>query len=62
MSEFIAAFPEADSQQLRTLIRNTTDERHRNKPPKHFRALFQMIRGLVEARGRRDAATDATAE
>jgi len=57
VSEFIAAFPEADSQQLRTLIRNTIDERHRNKPPKHFRALFQMIRELVEARDRR--VTDA---
>lgn len=57
VSEFIAAFPEADSQQLRTLIRNTADERNRNKPPKHFRALFQMIRGLVEARNRAAAAS-----
>ncbi len=52
VSEFIAAYPEADSQQLRTLIRNTAEERARGKPPKHFRALFQMIRGLVEARNR----------
>lgn len=55
VSEFIAAYPETDSQQLRTLIRNTTTERERGKPPKHFRALFQMIRGLAEARGRNDA-------
>jgi ribosome-associated protein len=52
VSEFIAAFPGADSQQLRTLIRNTIDERNRNKPPRHFRALFQMIRELTEARAR----------
>lgn len=52
VSEFIAAFPGADTQQLRTLIRNTADERERAKPPKHYRALFQMIRGLVEAQGR----------
>lgn len=52
VAEFIAAFPEADSQQLRTLIRNTAEERARAKPPKHFRALFQMIKGLVEARNR----------
>lgn len=62
VAEFIAAYPEADSQQLRTLIRNTADERARAKPPKHFRALFQMIRGLVEARNRGAAATDAPAE
>jgi ribosome-associated protein len=48
LSEFIAAYPEADSQQLRTLIRNTSDERARGKPPKNFRALFQMIRGLAD--------------
>lgn len=54
VSEFIAAYPEADSQQLRTLIRNTTTERERGKPPKHFRALFQMIRGLAGARNRSD--------
>ncbi|RPJ45209.1 MAG: DUF615 domain-containing protein [Betaproteobacteria bacterium] len=55
VSEFIAAYPEADIQQLRTLIRNTTDERTRGKPPRHFRALFQMVRGLVEARTRSGA-------
>ena len=55
VSEFIAAYPEADTQQLRTLIRNTTDERTRGKPPRHFRALFQMVRGLVEARTRSGA-------
>ena len=60
--EFIAAYPEADSQQLRTLLRNTADERARAKPPKHFRALFQMIRDLVEARNRSNAAADAPAE
>ena len=63
VSEFIAAYPEVDSQQLRTLIRNVTTERERGKPPKHFRALFQMIRGLAEARNRdtaADASTDAS--
>lgn len=50
VSEFIAEFPGTDSQQLRTLIRNTAQERERGKPPKSFRALFQMIRGQVEAK------------
>lgn len=62
VSEFIAAYPEADSQQLRTLIRNAVTERERGKPPKHFRALFQMIRGLAEARSRSDTAADASTE
>ena len=56
VSEFIAAHPGADSQQLRTLIRNVADERARGKPPKHYRALFQMVRGLVEARNKTRAA------
>ncbi len=50
VSEFIAEFPGTDSQQLRTLIRNTEQERVRGKPPKHFRALFQMIREVSDAR------------
>ncbi|MGE0559608.1 MAG: ribosome biogenesis factor YjgA [Burkholderiales bacterium] len=47
---FVADHPAADIQQLRTLIRNTAQERERGKPPKHFRALFQMIRELVAAK------------
>ncbi len=53
---FIADFPGADTQQLRTLIRNTEFERTHGKPPKSFRALFQMIRELVETRDRDNAA------
>ena len=62
VAEFIATYPEADSQQLRTLLRNTADERARAKPPKNYRALFQMIRGLVEARNRLNAATETPAD
>jgi ribosome-associated protein len=58
LAEFIAAHPGTDSQQLRTLIRNTAEERARGKPPKHFRALFQMIKAVLEAR---DPAGDAAA-
>ena len=49
VAEFIAAHPGTDSQQLRTLIRNTAEERARGKPPKNFRALFQMIRSVIDA-------------
>lgn len=58
LAEFIAAHPGTDSQQLRTLIRNAAEERARGKPPKHFRALFQMIKAVLEAR---DPAGDAAA-
>ena len=53
---FIAEHPAADTQQLRTLIRNTEFERTHGKPPKSFRALFQMIRELVDTRDRDNAA------
>ena len=57
LAEFIAAHPAADSQQLRTLIRNTEQERARGKPPKNFRALFQMIREVTDARDRDNEST-----
>lgn len=55
LAEFIAAHPAADSQQLRALIRNTAQERARGKPPKNFRALFQMIRDVAAAKNSADA-------
>ena len=48
LAEFIAGHPGADIQQLRTLLRNTAEERSRGKPPKHYRALFQMIKAVLE--------------
>ena len=62
VSEVIAAYPGADSQQLRTLIRNTAEARARAQPPKHYRALFQMIRTLVEEQNRASAAADTPTE
>ena len=52
---FITEHPDADTQQLRTLIRNTEYERTHGKPPKSYRALFQMIRALIEAPDRGSA-------
>src|SRR3546814_9755190 len=37
LAELIEAHPSADRQQLRQLVRNTLDERKRNKPPHAFR-------------------------
>lgn len=47
LSEFVAAHPTADAQQLRTLVRNAGEERKRNKPPRAFRELFQAVRGAM---------------
>ena len=48
LTEFISEYPNADVAALRTLIRNTRKEQELNKPPKHFRQLFQAIRAIVD--------------
>lgn len=47
LNELVSAHPRADTQQLRTLIRNSLREREANKPPKSYRALFQVLRELM---------------
>ena len=47
LGELATEFPQADLQQLRTLIRNTQREREQNKPPKHYRAMFQLLRDII---------------
>jgi ribosome-associated protein len=44
---FIDEHPQADVQQLRTLIRNARKERQEARPPKHFRQLFQAIKDII---------------
>ncbi|MFM0999487.1 ribosome biogenesis factor YjgA [Yersinia enterocolitica] len=41
-------YPEADRQQLRSLVRNAQKEKAANKPPKSYRQIFQYLRGLAE--------------
>ena len=47
VTEFIAAYPEVDVQQLRQLIRNTKKEQEKQQPPKYYRELFQLIKPLI---------------
>ncbi len=47
LTELLAKYPEADVQRLRTLIRNAQKEREAQKPPKHFRELFQVLREII---------------
>ena len=48
LAEFIALFPNSDAQQLRTLIRNTRKEQLLKKTPAHYRALFRMLREILQ--------------
>lgn len=44
-------WPQADRQQLRSLIRNAKKEKEGNKPPKSARLIFQYLRELAESEG-----------
>ena len=49
LAELIGQYPDADRQTLRQLVRNTLEERKRNKPPRAFRELFRHLRELILA-------------
>lgn len=51
LPEVLNLWPEADRQQLRSLIRNARKEKEGNKPPKASRQIFQYLRELAEANG-----------
>jgi ribosome-associated protein len=48
ISEYLNIYPQADSQQIRTLIRNAQREEAAQKPPKSSRELFKLIRDIAE--------------
>lgn len=48
LAEFLAAQPAADAQRLRALIRNTQHERASGQPPRSYRALFRLIRDVLD--------------
>jgi ribosome-associated protein len=47
MTALLDERPHADRQKLRQLVRNTHEERKRNKPPHAFRELFRELRELM---------------
>ena len=49
LTQFITDYPHADAPTLRTLVRNTRKEQAENKPPKHFRALYQEIKNIMQS-------------
>ncbi len=46
VAQLIEEHPQIDIQQLRTMVRNARAERAAQKPPKHFRSLFQFLKEL----------------
>lgn len=49
LTELLTEYPQADVQQLRTLIRNARKEQADNKPPKAYREIFQILKELQSA-------------
>jgi ribosome-associated protein len=44
LAAFIDEFPSADRQHLRQLVRNAGEEKKRNKPPRAYREIFQVVK------------------
>lgn len=47
LAQLLDEYPTADRQVLRQLVRNTLEERKRNKPPRAFRELYRELRELL---------------
>ena len=62
LSEFIQQYPNVDSQQIRTLIRNARREASANKPPKSSRELFKLLREITADSQTGESSEDAYEE
>ena len=47
LAALLNEYPQADRQQLRTLVRNAQAEKAKNKPPRAFREIYQVLRTLM---------------
>jgi ribosome-associated protein len=47
LGELLDEHPEADRQGLRTLVRNALAEKAKNKPPRAYREIYQVLRELM---------------
>ena len=54
LAEIAENFPGADLQHLRTLRRSALKEQEAQKPPRSYRAIFQMLKELDAAAGAND--------
>lgn len=58
LAELLETYPTADRQHLRQLVRNAAHERAKNKPPRAYRELFQVLRDLSQEQGLETAEPD----
>ena len=49
LQELITAHPQLDRQHLRSLLRQARLEREKNKPPRAYREIFQLLKDLAAA-------------
>lgn len=54
-SEFAQAYPHADLQPVRTAVREARKERAAERPPRHYRELYRLIKAIDESRNQADA-------
>ena len=47
LTELLADHPQTDVQRLRALIRNAQKEQEAGKPPKNYREIFQVLKGII---------------
>lgn len=62
LTEIGDLYPGADLQHLRQLRRNAIKEKQENRPPKSFRAIFQILKELAAANGGQATGADASDE
>ena len=55
LERFLRAYPDADSQKLRSLIRNARREQSAALPPKTYRELFRVLREMTTKEPAADA-------
>ncbi len=55
LARFLSAYPRADSQKLRALIRNARREQKETLPLKSYRELFRVLRDTVTPHERSDS-------
>ncbi|HBK45345.1 MAG TPA: ribosome-associated protein [Xanthomonadaceae bacterium] len=51
LAALLDEYPSGDRQHLRQLVRNATEEKLRNKPPRAYREIYQVLRELMLAKG-----------
>lgn len=61
LAELLEMHPEADRQQLRTLVRNAIAEKAKNKPPRAYREIFQLLRDVMIGQHTADDSVDEDA-